>query len=167
EDAGGWAHDTLTEDLDLSYRAQLHGWTIVYLPDLVCPAELPVVISGFKSQQQRWAKGSIQTARKLLPRVLTSQLSLWAKYQAFVHLTSYLIHPLMLVVVPLSAPVLAIGVISRPTLVLRLASVVFALASVGPACMLTYAQMVLSESGWRRALRLPSIMVIGVGVAWS
>jgi len=69
-DAGGWQHDTLTEDLDLSYRAQLQGWGIVYLPDLVCPAELPVVISGFKSQQRRWAKGSIQTARKLLPRVL-------------------------------------------------------------------------------------------------
>ena len=169
EDAGGWAHDTLTEDLDLSYRAQLRGWGIVYLPDLVCPAELPVVISGFKSQQRRWAKGSIQTALKLLPDVLGSRLSLWAKYQAFVHLTYYMIHPLMLVVVLLSVPALAAGALaqSTSTTTLLAASVVFALASVGPACMLIYAQMTLPEGGWRWALRLPSIMVIGVGVAWS
>ncbi len=167
EDAGGWAHDTLTEDLDLSYRAQLRGWGIVYLPDLVCPAELPVVISGFKSQQRRWAKGSIQTARKLLPRVLKSRLSLWVKYQAFLHLTYYMIHPLMLVVVLLSAPVLAVGVGARPVVTLGLASVAVLLANIGPACMLVYAQIVLPESGWRRALRLPNLMVIGVGVAWS
>jgi cellulose synthase/poly-beta-1,6-N-acetylglucosamine synthase-like glycosyltransferase/cytochrome c553 len=167
EDAGGWADDTLTEDLDLSYRAQLRGWGIVYLPDLVCPAELPVVISGFKSQQRRWAKGSIQTARKLLPRVLKSRLSVWAKYQAFLHLTYYLIHPLMLAVVLLSAPVLAVGMLARPSVTLGLASVAVLLASVGPACMLVYAQLVLPDSGWRRALRLPNLMIIGVGVAWS
>src|SRR5207253_21949 len=103
EDAGGWAHDTLTEDLDLSYRAQLRQWQILYVPEIVCPAELPVVISGFKSQQRRWAKGSIQTAVKLLPLVLSSELSLWTKYQAFVHLTYYMIHRLMLVVAVLSA----------------------------------------------------------------
>src|SRR5713226_4750 len=167
EDAGGWAHDTLTEDLDLSYRAQLRQWRILYLPDLVCPAELPVVISGFKSQQRRWAKGSIQTALKLLPQVLGSRLSLWAKYQAFVHLTYYMIHPLMLAVVLLSIPALEIGALAQSATTLGLASVVFGLASVGPACMLVYAQMVLPESDWRRALKLPSIMVIGVGVAWS
>jgi cellulose synthase/poly-beta-1,6-N-acetylglucosamine synthase-like glycosyltransferase/mono/diheme cytochrome c family protein len=167
EDAGGWAHDTLTEDLDLSYRAQLRRWRILYLPELVCPAELPVVISGFKSQQRRWAKGSIQTARKLLPQVLSSPLGLWTKYQAFVHLTYYMIHPLMLVVVLLSVPALSLGVPTPSAATLGFASVVFALASTGPACMLIYAQRVLPESGWRRALRLPTIMVIGVGLAWS
>src|SRR5262249_54703077 len=167
EHAGGWAHDTLTEDLDLSYRAQLRHWRILYLPDLVCPAELPVVISGFKSQQRRWAKGSIQTALKLLPQVLRSRLSLWAKYQAFVHLTYYMIHPLMLAVVLLSVPVLEVGMLTQSTATLVAASTVFALASLGPACMLIYAQMALPESGWRQALRLPSILVIGVGVAWS
>ncbi len=167
EDAGGWAHDTLTEDLDLSYRAQLRHWRILYLPELVCPAELPVVISGFKSQQRRWAKGSIQTALKLLPQVLSSPLSPWTKYQAFVHLTYYMIHPLMLVVVLLSVPALALGAPAQSATVLVFASVVFALASIGPACMLIYAQTVLPESGWRRALRLPTIMVIGVGLAWS
>src|SRR6266481_300528 len=145
EDAGGWAHDTLTEDLDLSYRAQLRHWRILYLPELVCPAELPVVISGFKSQQRRWAKGSIQTALKLLPQVLGSRLSLWAKYQAFVHLTYYMIHPLMLAVVLLSIPALEIGALTQSTTTLVVASAVFGLASVGPACMLIYAQMVLPE----------------------
>ena len=68
DDAGGWQHDTLTEDLDLSYRAQLRGWRFVYLPDLVAPAELPVEMNAFKTQQQRWAKGSVQVCKKLLPR---------------------------------------------------------------------------------------------------
>ena len=72
-DAGGWQHDTLTEDLDLSYRAQLRGWRFVFLPDLVAPAEVPVEMNSFKSQQHRWAKGSIQTCRKLLPRILRSR----------------------------------------------------------------------------------------------
>ena len=75
-DAGGWQHDTLTEDLDLSYRAQLRGWKFVFLPDLVAPAEVPVEMNSFKSQQHRWAKGSIQTCRKLLPRILRSNLPL-------------------------------------------------------------------------------------------
>src|SRR5690606_2269011 len=69
-DAGGWQHDTLTEDLDLSYRAQLRGWRFIFLPDLVAPAEVPVEMNSFKSQQHRWAKGSIQTCMKLLPRIL-------------------------------------------------------------------------------------------------
>ena len=167
EDAGGWAHDTLTEDLDLSYRAQLRQWQILYVPEIVCPAELPVVISGFKSQQQRWAKGSIQTAVKLLPLVLSSELSVWTKYQAFVHLTYYMIHPLMLVVVLLSIPAFAAGGLVPSKTALALKSIVFALASVGPACMLIYAQLVLPARRWHHALWLPSLLVLGVGVAWS
>src|SRR6266446_1121667 len=167
EDAGRWAHDTLTEDLDLSYRAQLRHWRILYVPEIVCPAELPVVISGFKSQQRRWAKGSIQTAVKLLPLVLSSELSLWTKYEAFVHLTYYMIHPLMLVVVLLSIPAFAVGGLVPSKTALALKSIVLALASVGPACMLIYAQLVLPERRWHHALWLPSLLVIGVGVAWS
>jgi cellulose synthase/poly-beta-1,6-N-acetylglucosamine synthase-like glycosyltransferase/cytochrome c553 len=167
EDAGGWAHDTLTEDLDLSYRAQLRGWQIVYRPELVCPAELPVMVSGFKSQQRRWAKGSIQTALKLLPAVFRSRLSAWAKYQAFIHLTYYMIHPLMLAVVLLSVPLLDLSALAPSAALLVLVSSVFALASLGPACMLAYAQSVVADGGWRNVVKLPSIMVIGVGVAWS
>jgi hypothetical protein len=167
QDAGGWTHDTLTEDLDLSYRAQLRGWRIVYRPDLVCPAELPVVITGFKSQQRRWAKGSIQTAVKLLPAVAAAELSLWTKYQAFVHLTYYTIHPAMLTVVLLSVPLLGARDVVPGDSVLLGVSVVFTLGVLGPAMLLVYAQRVLDPGWLRRLWRLPTIMVVGVGVAWS
>jgi cellulose synthase/poly-beta-1,6-N-acetylglucosamine synthase-like glycosyltransferase len=167
EDAGGWTHDTLTEDLDLSYRAQLRGWRIVYRPDLVCPAELPVVITGFKSQQRRWAKGSIQTALKLLPAILRAQLSPWTKYQAFVHLTYYMIHPAMLTVALLSVPLLWAEGLAPEGSVLLAVSLTFSLGFLGPGLLLVYAQHVL-DPGWRRRVwRLPTIMIIGVGVAWS
>jgi cellulose synthase/poly-beta-1,6-N-acetylglucosamine synthase-like glycosyltransferase len=167
EDAGGWTHDTLTEDLDLSYRAQLRGWRIVYRPDLVCPAELPVLITGFKSQQRRWAKGSIQTARKLLPAVARARLSLWAKYQAFIHLTYYMIHPAMLTVVLLSVPLLGASEGAPEGDVLLGVSLTFALGVLGPGFLLVYAQQVIDPGRWRRLWRLPATMVIGVGVAWS
>ena len=109
EDAGGWTHDTLTEDLDLSYRAQLAGWRFRYVGDLVVPAELPADINAYKSQQHRWAKGSVQTARKLLPTVLRSSLPLRAKLEAFVHLTSNFTYPLML----------ALSLLIFPAMVLR------------------------------------------------
>lgn len=167
EDAGGWAHDTLTEDLDLSYRAQLRGWRILYLPEIVCPAELPVLITGFKSQQRRWAKGSIQTALKLLPTVLRSPLSPWIKYQAFIHLTYYMIHPLMLAVVLLSVPLLSPRATALSAPVLVAVAAVIGVATFGPGSMLVYAQRVLDPRWWRHAWRLPTIMIIGVGVAWS
>lgn len=88
EDAGGWQHDTLTEDLDLSYRAQLRGWKFVFLPDVVVPAELPEDIDGFKSQQHRWTKGSIQTCLKLLPSIWRSRIPFSHKFEATIHLTS-------------------------------------------------------------------------------
>src|SRR5262245_1421076 len=86
-DAGGWQHDTLTEDLDLSYRAQLRGWQFIFLPDHVAPAELPVEMNAFKSQQHRWAKGSIQTFLKLMPHILRSEQSRKVKAEAFFHLS--------------------------------------------------------------------------------
>jgi cellulose synthase/poly-beta-1,6-N-acetylglucosamine synthase-like glycosyltransferase len=167
EDAGGWTHDTLTEDLDLSYRAQLRGWRIVYRPELVCPAEVPVLITGFKSQQRRWAKGSIQTALKLLPMILRARLSPWAKYQAFLHLTYYTIHPAMLTVALLSVPLLRAEGLAPEGGLLLAVGLTFSLGFLGPGLLLVYAQQVL-DSGWRRRVwRLPTIMIIGVGVAWS
>src|SRR5216684_451894 len=83
EEAGGWEHDTLTEDTDLSYRAQLKGWKFLYLPDIECASELPVDINGFKAQQARWAKGLMQTAKKILPRVLISTMLLPAMIVRF------------------------------------------------------------------------------------
>jgi len=104
EEVGGWQSDTLTEDLDVSYRAQLAGWKFVFLKDLVAPAELPVDMNGFKSQQHRWTKGSIQTGRKLLPAIFKSDFSWKVKAEAFFHLTnnfSYLLVVLLaLLIVP-------------------------------------------------------------------
>jgi cellulose synthase/poly-beta-1,6-N-acetylglucosamine synthase-like glycosyltransferase/cytochrome c553 len=166
-DAGGWAHDTLTEDLDLSYRAQLRGWRIVYRPEIVCPAELSVLVSGFKSQQRRWAKGSIQTARKLLPALWRSPLDWWQKYQGTLHLTYYMIHPLMLLSVLLALPLRALGEFRPESSTPVWAGAIFALATLGPASMLVYAQRTLDPAWWRRAWELATILVIGVGVSLS
>jgi cellulose synthase/poly-beta-1,6-N-acetylglucosamine synthase-like glycosyltransferase len=108
EDAGGWQSDTLTEDLDISYRAQLNGWKFVYLKDCVAAGEVPVDIHGFKSQQYRWTKGSIQTARKVLPRVWRSRLPWKIKSEAFFHLTNNVSYPLVVVLALLMVPAIVI-----------------------------------------------------------
>src|ERR671936_705385 len=167
QDAGGWAHDTLTEDLDLSYRAQLRGWRILYRPDIVCPAELPVLISGFKSQQRRWAKGSIQTARKLLPAIMRLPRSPWIKYQAFIHLTYYMIHPAILIAVLLCAPLVGAQEVAPDGNVALGVGLAVALSMLGPGILLLYAQRILDPRWPRHVWHLPSILIIGVGVAWS
>ena len=103
EDAGGWQHDTLTEDTDLSYRAQMRGWQFIYLPEIDCPSELPVEMNAFKSQQARWAKGLMQTAKKILPQVLRSDVPAQVKTEAFFHLTANISYPLMVFLVHHSA----------------------------------------------------------------
>jgi cellulose synthase/poly-beta-1,6-N-acetylglucosamine synthase-like glycosyltransferase len=108
DEAGGWQHDTLTEDLDLSYRAQLAGWQFVFVPALIAPAEVPVEMNAFKSQQHRWAKGSIQTCRKLLPRILKSNLPIGVKAEAFFHLTANFNYILMCVLSILMFPSMVI-----------------------------------------------------------
>ena len=103
--SGGWQHDTLTEDLDLSYRAQMKGWRFVFLPDVVCPAELPVDINAFKTQQNRWTMGAIQTAKKMLPTIWRSPLPLKVKIEATFHLTAcvgYVLAAVLSVLLPLS-----------------------------------------------------------------
>ena len=104
EEAGGWQHDTLTEDLDLSYRAQLAGWRFVFLEDVVAPAEIPVEVNAWKTQQFRWAKGSVQTARKLLPRLVRSGLPWRVKSEASIHLTANFSYLLMALVALLVFP---------------------------------------------------------------
>src|SRR4249919_2731330 len=108
DEAGGWQHDTLTEDLDLSYRAQLRGWRFVFVPELIAPAEVPVEMNAFKSQQHRWAKGSIQTCRKLLPTILRSSLPMGVKAEAFFHLTANFNYILMCVLSILMFPSMVI-----------------------------------------------------------
>ncbi|MDR2732826.1 MAG: glycosyltransferase, partial [Fibromonadaceae bacterium] len=109
DEAGGWEGDTLTEDMDLSYRSQLAGWKMKFVFDVIVPAELPADINAFKSQQYRWAKGSIQTAIKDLPRVFASKESFKIKIQSFLHTTHYSIHPLMLFTAVSAFPLLAFG----------------------------------------------------------
>jgi cellulose synthase/poly-beta-1,6-N-acetylglucosamine synthase-like glycosyltransferase len=104
-DAGGWQADTLTEDLDLSYRAQLRGWKFDYLSDVVVPAELPAHIEAFKKQQFRWAKGSFQTFKKLTPSILNSEAPWYKKLMGILHISGYFVHPLMLIVLVLMLPV--------------------------------------------------------------
>jgi cellulose synthase/poly-beta-1,6-N-acetylglucosamine synthase-like glycosyltransferase len=108
DDAGGWQHDTLTEDSDLSYRAQLKGWRFVYVPGLECPSELPVEMHGFQVQQSRWAKGLTQCACKLLPRVFRARIPARVKLEAFMHLTPNISYPLMVVVSALTLPVMIV-----------------------------------------------------------
>src|ERR1700732_4642589 len=108
DEAGGWQHDTLTEDTDLSYRAQLKGWKFIYLQDVECPAELPVEMTAFKTQQARWAKGLIQTSRKILPQVLKSDQRFHVKLEAWYHLTANLSYPLMIVLSVLLLPAMII-----------------------------------------------------------
>jgi len=164
-DAGGWQHDTLTEDLDLSYRAQLKGWQFIFLPEVVSPAEVPVDMNAFKSQQHRWAKGSIQTARKLLPTILRAPLPWEVKREAFFHLTNniaYLLMVLLSVLMPLSMVVrFNHGLYS--TLFLDLP---FCLAATASVCFFYVAtQKELGLTGWRRVKYLPFIMSLGIGLA--
>jgi cellulose synthase/poly-beta-1,6-N-acetylglucosamine synthase-like glycosyltransferase len=161
EDAGGWQGDTLTEDLDLSYRAQLRGWRMGYLPDVVVPAELPAQINAFKRQQARWAQGSIQTALKLLGPLLHSDQPCRVKLEGVVHLTGYLVHPLMLLVVLLTLPMS----FSR-SWVLALAPWLM-IAAVGPPLLYTVAQVADGEH-WRYRLRvLPLLVLLGMGLSLS
>ncbi len=167
DDAGGWSSETLTEDLDLSYRAQLAGWKTRFFPDVVVPAEIPETVSGFKSQQFRWAKGSIQTARKLLPRVFGAPLPWRVKVQSFFHLTHYLIHPLILTIAVLALPVLWTLPVDLPGWAFALVACALAMAMAGPTTLYFASQRCLYANWRRRLLFLPFLMVVGIGLAAS
>src|SRR5919106_288937 len=164
-DAGGWQSDTLTEDMDLSYRAQLAGWQLKYVLEVTCPAELPVQVAAFKSQQFRWAKGSIQTARKIIPALLKAPCSWFAKYQAILHMTHYMVHPLMLITVLLSYPVLFFQKHEASPWLLIGAFVLFLMATLGPSVLYIASQRCLYPD-WRSRIRWISLMtLIGTGVS--
>jgi cellulose synthase/poly-beta-1,6-N-acetylglucosamine synthase-like glycosyltransferase len=160
-----WQADTLTEDLDLSYRAQLKGWKLTFAPGVVCPAEVPVTINAFKSQQHRWAKGSIQTAKKNLGKLFKSDVSMLVKIQAFLHLTHYMVHPMMLLVVLASIPMLYtqwyINNLAYPVMIFTL----LCLATFGPTSMYLFSQRILYKDWKSRIKYLPFLMCIGTGIA--
>jgi cellulose synthase/poly-beta-1,6-N-acetylglucosamine synthase-like glycosyltransferase len=166
EDAGGWKADTLTEDLDLSYRTLLNGWRARFLLDVGTPAEIPTNIQALKSQQHRWAKGSIQAARKLLPIVWRARgIPLFKRIEATLHLTHYLIHPLILLLTILILPLALFGqgwfvnLYLAPLIVLMFAGL------IGPSSMYMFAQIAAGR-GWGRALRyLPALTAVGIGLA--
>lgn len=167
EDAGGWEHDTLTEDMDLSYRAQLAGWKPFFLFDLVVPAELPDNINAFKAQQFRWAKGSTQTAIKLLPRVFRSRFPLIAKIEAVFHMTHYVIHPLMVCVAFLALPVLQYTSFRYSTAAFVALFALLVLSTCAPFTLYVISQCLLYKKGWRRLRFLPFLTSLGVGIALS
>jgi len=164
-DAGGWQHDTLTEDLDLSYRAQLAGWRFVFLPSTKAPAELPVDVNAFKGQQYRWAKGSIQTARKLLGTLLQAPLPLRVKLEAFVHLTNNVAYLLMLLLSVLVFPAMFLRRGSDPRLLLFLDLPLF-LGATGSVILFYVSSQKAVNPEWRRDIRLLlSLMGLGIGLS--
>jgi cellulose synthase/poly-beta-1,6-N-acetylglucosamine synthase-like glycosyltransferase len=163
-DAGGWQHDTLTEDLDLSYRAQLRGWRFVFLPDLVAPAEVPVEMNSFKSQQHRWAKGSIQTCMKLLPRILRSNQPLGVKVEAFFHLSANFNYLLMSVLSILMFPSMYVRYSMGWTEMMLIDIPLFAAATMSFCNFYMVSQREL-HSDWKTRLKyLPFLMSIGIGL---
>ena len=166
EAAGGWQLDTLTEDLDLSYRAQLAGWRFVFLPDVVAPAELPVSMNAFKSQQHRWAKGSIQTCRKLLPAVLRAAVPLRVKAEAFFHLTANFNYPLILVMSVLLVPALAARTgPDRDPRWLLFDVAIFCAAAVSVTVFYAMSQRELGGRWWARLRDLPALIALGLGLS--
>jgi cellulose synthase/poly-beta-1,6-N-acetylglucosamine synthase-like glycosyltransferase len=165
EDAGGWQADTLTEDLDLSYRAQLAGWRFVFLPAVVVPAELPVEAADLETQQHRWAKGAAQTACKLLPRLLTAPLPWRVRREAFVHLTANVSYPLLAVLAALIFPAMLRRRGEAWWQVLAVDLPLFALAS-GSVVLFYVASQVAVGEPWRARLRLlPALMATGIGLS--
>jgi hypothetical protein len=166
ESSGGWQHDTLTEDLDLSYRAQIKGWKFVYLADLVTPAELPAEINGFKSQQHRWTKGSIQTCKKLLPAIWRNpDLPILIKLEATAHLTSNFAYLLLAFLCVLLHPISG-GLGSGPWRTVLLDIPIFIAASLSACVFYVCAQRVLYPRTWmKEILLLPLLLALGIGLA--
>lgn len=162
EQAGGWQADTLCEDLDLSFRAQLAGWKPLHLPDVDVPGELPPEIAAFKQQQARWAQGTAQCLRKLGPRLLTSRRHRWwQKAMGLLHLCSYLSHPLAFLLAVLSLPMLLVP--GSAQLPLRGLGLLY----LGPPLVYCLSQQQLYRRWWRRLWPMPLLMLMGVGIAWT
>ncbi len=161
EESGGWQADTLCEDLDLSYRAQLAGWECLYLPAVDVPAEVPPQVAAFKRQQSRWAQGSVQALRRLAGSILRSRRLRWEqKVMALVHLSSYLVHPLMVVLLLASLPMLLVP----DSALLPLGGL--GLMCLGPLLVYAVSQQQLYPDWGRRLRALPLLVLLGIGIAW-
>jgi cellulose synthase/poly-beta-1,6-N-acetylglucosamine synthase-like glycosyltransferase len=161
ESSGGWQSGTLSEDIDLSYRAQLKGWEFLYLPDVSAPAEIPPLMMAFKRQQSRWATGTVQCLRKLGGALVRSRLTVWQKLQGIIHLGGYFLHPLIILLLLLTLPLLLMDGLNN----LPLAGL--GLAMLGSPVQATISQSSLYTDWKKRLLYFPVFMVMGAGIAVS
>ncbi|HZS49953.1 MAG TPA: glycosyltransferase, partial [Bryobacterales bacterium] len=165
EDAGGWEHDTLTEDSDLSYRAQLKGWKFLYVPQVECPSELPVEMVAFQVQQARWAKGLIQTGKKILPRLLRAPLPLRIKTEGWFHLTCNISYPLMLVLSVLLLPAMIVRFYQGWFQMLYIDLPLFIASFCSISSFYLVSQKELFPGRWKRTfLLIPFLMGTGIGL---
>src|SRR5579862_2688326 len=165
EEAGGWQHDTLTEDTDLSYRAQLRGWKFLYLPDIECASELPIDMNGFKAQQARWAKGLMQTAKKILPRVFASDAPWFVKAEAFFHLTANISYPLMVLLSTMLLPAMIVRFYQGWLQMILIDLPLFLASTCSISSFYLVAQKELRPKTWLRTfLYMPFVMAIGIGI---
>jgi cellulose synthase/poly-beta-1,6-N-acetylglucosamine synthase-like glycosyltransferase len=164
-DAGGWQHDTLTEDTDLSYRSQMAGWKFKYLPEVECPAELPIEMTAFKTQQARWAKGLIQTSKKVLPMMFRSDVPRRIKIEAAYHLTANVSYPLMIVMTALLIPCMIVRFYQGWFQMLLIDVPLFTASSLSIAVFYLVSQRVLFPKTWMKTfLYLPFLMALGIGL---
>ena len=166
EAAGGWEHDTLTEDTDLSYRAQLKGWKFLYLPEIECASELPVDMNGFKAQQARWAKGLMQTAKKILPKVFRSHAPLYVKLEAFFHLTANISYPLMVLLSTMLLPAMIVRFYQGWFQMLVIDLPLFLASTCSISSFYLAAQKELRPKTWLTTLLyMPFVMATGIGLS--
>jgi cellulose synthase/poly-beta-1,6-N-acetylglucosamine synthase-like glycosyltransferase len=163
--AGGWQHDTLTEDLDLSYRAQLAGWRFVYRENVVTPAELPEDISAFRAQQFRWAKGTVQTARKLMGRLMRARLTPMQRVEAFFHLTPHFAYPLMVLLSVLLLPALVLMPATNPQAMLMIDLPLVVGTTGSLVGFYTMAEVAQGRSALGALKQLPALLALGAGLA--
>lgn len=168
DDAGGWQHDTLTEDSDLSYRAQLKGWRFVYVMGLDCPSELPTETYSFQVQQSRWAKGLTQVAKKLLPAILKAKIPWRVKVEAFMHLTPNISYPLMIVVSALMMPVMIVRFYMGwlQMLLIDFPLILASFFSISAFYLLAQKEL-YPKSWWKSIVFLPMLMAAGVALTVS
>jgi cellulose synthase/poly-beta-1,6-N-acetylglucosamine synthase-like glycosyltransferase len=163
-DAGGWEHDTLTEDLDLSYRAQMKGWKFIFLPNLTVPAELPVEINSFKSQQCRWAKGAMQTCKKVIVPVLRGNYDAGEKMESWYHLTGNISYPLMVILSLILFPAMIVRYNQGWFELLTIDLPLFILSFSSVSAFYITSQKALHSDWKKRILYLPGLMAVGIGM---
>ncbi|HLY43523.1 MAG TPA: cellulose synthase family protein [Terracidiphilus sp.] len=164
-DGGGWQHDTLTEDTDLSYRSQLAGWKFKYLPAVECPSELPIEMTAFKTQQARWAKGLIQTSIKVLPIIFRSNVPRRIKVEAVYHLTANLSYPLMVIMSALLIPAMIVRFYQGWFQMLLIDFPLFTASSFSIAVFYVMSQRELFPKTWKKTfIYLPFLMALGIGL---